>query len=167
MNGHRTNSFLPTRGFRQGDPLSPYLFILCLEYLCRKIHEACFHQDWKPFKIRGVETEISHLLFADDIILFGEANLNTLTTMKMILENFFSISRQNANDSKSMVYFSPNTPIEKQDEFELESNIMSTHDLGICLVFPLCHRKPSKGKLSFILDKMASKLASCIGKQKP
>ena len=160
VNGHRTNPFRPTRGIRQGDPLSPYLFILCLEYLSRKIHEACFHKDWKPFKLRGGETEISHLLFADDIILFGEANQNTLTTMKIVLENFFSISGQKANDSKSMVYFSPNTPIEMKDEFEQELNIMSTHDLGIYLGFPLCHRKPSKGKLSFIIDKMTSKLAS-------
>lgn len=59
-----------------------------------------------------------------------------------------------------MLYFSPNTSIDMRDDFEQEMNICSTNDLGIYLGFPLCHRKPSKNKLTFIIDKVASKLAS-------
>ena len=160
INGSRTQKFEPSRGIRQGDPLSPYLFILCLEYLSRKIHEACNNKEWAPFRVRRNATKISHLMFADDILLFGEASLSTLTTMNATLHSFFHLSGQKIDESKSMLYFSPNTPMDIKDEFEQELNILSTNDLGTYLGFPLCHRKPSKNKLSFLIDKMASKLSS-------
>lgn len=125
-----------TRGIRQGDPLSPYLFIICLDYLSRKIHEACNLKAWTPFKVRGGNTEISHLFFADDILLFGEANSLTLSTMRSILNSFFAISGQKSNDAKSMIYFSPNTNMNIRDDFEQDFNILSTNDLGTYLGFP-------------------------------
>lgn len=56
-----------------------------------------------------------------------------------------------SNDSKDMLYFSPNTSIEMRDEFEQEMNIMSTQDLVSYLGFPLCHMKPSNLLLSLNL----------------
>lgn len=160
FNGTRTDPFIPSRGIRQGDPLSPYLFIICLEYLSGTIHEACYSKDWTPFKVRRGCTEISHLFFADDILLFGEANISTLLTIKSVLNNFLHTSGQKQNESKIMLFFSPNTSVEIMDEFEQEMNISSTSDLGTYLGFPLCHKKPSKNKLSFIIDKVEGKLAS-------
>lgn len=47
-NGERTDSFAMTRGVRQGDPISPYLFVLCLERLGHIIDKAVSDGRWKP-----------------------------------------------------------------------------------------------------------------------
>lgn len=74
VNGVLSSGFRPTRGIRQGDPISPYLFLLCEEglssllksigpvHLSRGIRVG-FHAPW-----------ISHLLFADDCIVFSKAS---------------------------------------------------------------------------------------------
>ena len=64
-NGFATNWFKPTRGVRQGCPLSPYLFILSVEILCTKIRQS---ELVKGIKIYGNEVKVSQ--FADDTNLF-------------------------------------------------------------------------------------------------
>lgn len=51
INGCTEESFVPTGGIRQGDPLSPYIFILCLEYLSIAIANACEDKSWTPIRI--------------------------------------------------------------------------------------------------------------------
>jgi hypothetical protein len=74
INGGLTDSFNPSRGLRQGDPLSPYLFILCQETLSRLIEKQLSER-----RINGVKASIggpaiTHVMYADDIILFSKTN---------------------------------------------------------------------------------------------
>ena len=46
FNGEALDSIYPSRGIRQGDPLSPYLFILCMEFLGQLIEEKCNAKLW-------------------------------------------------------------------------------------------------------------------------
>jgi len=65
----------PSRGVHQGDPLSLYLFILCLERLSRLLEEAVRDKKIHPIGFRG-QIRISHLFFANDIFLFTKAKVN-------------------------------------------------------------------------------------------
>ena len=71
FNGGKLEPFLPSRGIRQGDPISPYIFILCLEYLGLLIHEKTTSKTWKAVKASKIGPAFTHLFFANDLILFG------------------------------------------------------------------------------------------------
>ena len=159
INGHPSKEFLPSRGIRQGDPLSPYIFIICMEMLSRIIHKSCEENKWKPFRLRGGSTSISHLMFADDLILFGEATPQTLLAVRESLSLFFKLSGQKMNNGKSKIFFSPNTPQSLVDEFEQDLDVLAAKDLGIYLGFPLSNKRPAKKHFQNIVGKLENKLS--------
>lgn len=106
INGQPSQYFLPSRGIRQGDPLSPYIFIICMEVLCRDISKAVEETKWKPVKLSRNGPKLSHLLFADDLILFGSATRENASIIHGIIRNFSNLSGQKVNFSKSKMIFS-------------------------------------------------------------
>ena len=75
INGQPHGHIIPTRDLRQGDPLSPYLFILCAEGLSNLISKAEMNGRVLGLPITRGGTKIGHLFFADDSLLFCKANL--------------------------------------------------------------------------------------------
>lgn len=73
INGHIGEKIVPTRGLRQGDPLSPFLFLICGERLSSLIRLALNEGFFKGVKISRSGPQVTHLLSADDCILFEEA----------------------------------------------------------------------------------------------
>uniref|UniRef100_A0A803QDN8 Reverse transcriptase domain-containing protein n=1 Tax=Cannabis sativa TaxID=3483 RepID=A0A803QDN8_CANSA len=74
INGTISDSIVPSRGIRQGDPLSPYLFLLCSKGL-----SAAFRLGEKYFGFKGISisrnaTPVSHLFLADDFLIFSTAS---------------------------------------------------------------------------------------------
>ena len=63
VNGNALEAFSPSRGIRQGDPLSPYLFILCMEYLDSHVEEKCSKGAWIPLNASCGNIKISHPFF--------------------------------------------------------------------------------------------------------
>jgi hypothetical protein len=87
VNGKPTNFFKSARGLRQGCPLSPILFLLIVEGLSRAILEQVGENKIKGIPVaRGVK--ITHLMFVDDIILFGIGNMVEWKVYQKILELF-------------------------------------------------------------------------------
>lgn len=72
-NGEERDAFKPTRGLRQVEPLSTFLFVLCMERLSHWINSRVDVGLWKRLKMSRRSPIISHLLFVDDILFFDEA----------------------------------------------------------------------------------------------
>lgn len=75
-NGCRTDGFTPMRGLRQGDPLSPYLFVLCMERLGDMIAKEVRENRWMSVQVSNNGHRISYPFFADDVLLFPKAKVS-------------------------------------------------------------------------------------------
>jgi len=135
-NGEPTDKFNPSRGIRQGEPLSPYLFVACMERLPQYIEDLVGARQWRPIPVCRGGPKISHLLFADDIILFAEATEEQARVIKRCLDIFCDASRQKLSTSKSKVLFSPNTLYHQVDTICNILGMTSTNDLGKYLGVP-------------------------------
>ncbi|XP_026400051.1 uncharacterized protein LOC113295938 [Papaver somniferum] len=108
VNGSPSPSFKPTRGIRQGDPLSPYLFILAMEAFSRNMNHYEVTKQLTSMKILRSAPKINHLLFADDCLLFCKANLDQTRKLLQLIEDFSFCSGQLINFHKSAIYFTKN-----------------------------------------------------------
>ncbi|KAK3183231.1 hypothetical protein Dsin_030517 [Dipteronia sinensis] len=88
LNGELTEPFRPGYGIRQRDPLSPYIFVLCMEKLSHLISHKLLHGTWKSVRISRGGPEVSHLFFADDLILFGQVTTSQTEIMENCLDTF-------------------------------------------------------------------------------
>lgn len=104
MNGSPCGFFSSSRGLRQGDPLSPFLFILLAETFNWAIRAAKLGGLWKGIRIQNVPRSISHCLFANDTLLFGQASLGEARVIKGIIQNYASFSGQRVNVDKSKIF---------------------------------------------------------------
>lgn len=93
-NGGALESFLPSRGIRQGDLISPYLFILYMEVLGALIMEKCNSKFWNPIKVSQGGLAFSHHFFANDLVLFAKADQKNYLAVKDVLDAFCSLSGQ-------------------------------------------------------------------------
>lgn len=98
----------PSRGLRQGDPLSPYLFIIYAEGLSSLIRYY-ERKNWlKGIKICRKAPTISHMLFADDSYLFCKVEVHQASNVMELLASYEHASGQRINKNKSSVFFSAN-----------------------------------------------------------
>lgn len=158
-NGKKLPGFTPSRGLRQGDPLSPYLFVLCMEVLGQKITKAVESQQWRPVNLSRQGPKVSHVFVADDLLLFGEASFSQARFMEYILADFCWFSGQRVNQGKSRVWFSPNTPLYLKNAICTEFGILPTAALGSYLGVPLVHGKLKGMHYKFLVEKVEKRLA--------
>ncbi|BFG41163.1 hypothetical protein CerSpe_274360 [Prunus speciosa] len=160
LNGELTDTLFPKCGIRQGDPLSPYLFVLCMEKLSHIIQQSVQDKAWKPVQICQSGPFISHLFFADDLILFGKASVNQAIVMKNCLDGFCRLSGQKVSFEKSMIYVSPNTSSELAHSIATICGSPLTTCLGKYLGVPLIHTRVTKATYQEIIDKVQRRLSS-------
>ena len=90
LNGTLLDLFAPSRGLRQGDPLSPFLFLFVADGLSTILKHEVNIGNITPVKICRRAPGISHLLFADDSLLFFEATQDQALKVKEILDLYAS-----------------------------------------------------------------------------
>ncbi|KAL9685059.1 hypothetical protein QQ045_022505 [Rhodiola kirilowii] len=140
------------RGLRQGDPISPYLFLLCSEWLSMRIEADIQMRRMKGTRICRGAPVLSHLFFADDSIFFLKATKQNARVLKANLEDYETISGQKINFDKSEIVFSGN--VQEEDKMEIiqilgvKETPMHTKYLGLPIVFS----NNRAGSFKFIID---------------
>lgn len=110
VNGEPARLITPKVVLRQGDPQSPYLFILCMEMLSRRITHQQRQGLINGLKAHRKASKIAHLLFADDALFFIKRSLDNVWNLQNILSTFCFMSGEIINTQKSYTVFSRNTP---------------------------------------------------------
>lgn len=118
INGVPHGHIAPTRGLRQGDPLSPYLFLFCVEGLSTLINKVSINGELTGVAACRIGPRISHLFFANDGLIFCRATTRECENLQRILEEYEGASGQQLNREKTSLFFSHNTPFDVQEEIK-------------------------------------------------
>ena len=101
LNGTLVGYFEGKMGLRQGDPLSPYLFVLVMEVFSRILADHTGGGSGFRFHAKCLKLNLTHLCFVDDLLIFYEASLNSIKIIQAALLEFEELSGLKANPSKS------------------------------------------------------------------
>ena len=98
--------FQPSRGLRKGDPLSPYLFLLCTKGFSAMLHRCAEVGTLHGQRILRYSLVLTHLFFTNDSLIFLPANSNDGHQLKQVLYAYELAFGQKVNFDKSAIYFS-------------------------------------------------------------
>lgn len=110
INGVPQGLVKPSRGLRQGDPLSPHIFILCTEILSALCIKGEENRTLPGIKVARGSPAINHLLFADDTMFFCKSSPRCVDALMKILSTYEDVSGQRINPQKSAITFLAKTP---------------------------------------------------------
>ncbi|WZZ24791.1 hypothetical protein YC2023_008192 [Brassica napus] len=165
INDSALESVKPDRGIRQGDPLSPYIFILCGEVLSGLCHKAQLRGDITGISVARHSPRISHLLFADDTMFFLKVNAANSTALHSILHDYELASGQLINTNKSSISFSAKTPQEMRISVKQTLGIAKEGGVGKYLGLPELFTRRKRDLFSSIVDRIKLKAASWSSRQ--
>lgn len=135
INGELQGFLKNTRGHRQGDLISPYIFVITINIFSLKLEEITskieFEYHWKCKK-----SKITHLCFANDLFIFCNAEVNSVKLVKEALDRFQRWSRLITNNAKSNVFFSRASIEEKRaiNILQFEEGTIPFKYLGVPIV---------------------------------
>ncbi|KAM0052219.1 putative RNA-directed DNA polymerase [Helianthus debilis subsp. tardiflorus] len=104
VNGSPTFEFRCQKGLRQGDPLSPFLFLVVMEALSCMVNKACSVGRFKGVKLPNGGPTVSNLLYADDALILGEWEEGNILTVARMLRVFYACSGLKINIHKSNMF---------------------------------------------------------------
>ncbi|GFP98893.1 line-1 retrotransposable element orf2 protein, partial [Phtheirospermum japonicum] len=154
LNGSLHDMFEGKRGLRQGDPLSPFLFVLCIEYLSRSLNIATANPDFN-FLPRCEANRITHLAFADDLMLMARGDPTSVRILMKCLSNFSDQSGLSMNALKSDLYTATIVGEDLEEIQDITGIPLGTMPFR-CLGIPLSAHKLRPMHYAPFIDKIAS-----------
>ncbi|MBA0873317.1 hypothetical protein Goshw_000773, partial [Gossypium schwendimanii] len=146
-------------------PLSPYMFVLCIEWLGHSINLALSRGIWNPICISRSRPPLSHLLFGDDIVIFYKADAKHCKLLKEILHGFFELSVHKDNPRKTNIFFSKGVEEYVSSMLSNMLGFQKVHDLGHYLGVSLFHQRVTNSTMYFVVEKVRMKLQSWDARQ--
>jgi hypothetical protein len=155
FNGNLLDSFSPSRGLRQGDTLSPFLFLFVADALSTLLQKEVNENAIEPVKICRRAPGVSHLLFADDSLLFFKANGEQVLKIKEILETYATSTGQLINPSKCSIMFGNSCPVETRAEVRTVLGVRQETFEAKYLGLPTPEGRMSNGKFQSLQNRLA------------
>ena len=110
INGSPHGFFKSSRSLRQGDPLSPSLFVIGAEVLSRGLNNLTTQPGFRGFSIPRGCPPVTHLAFADDVLIFSNGSTTALKQITRVLDTYQRVSGQLVNTQKCGYLMHPSTP---------------------------------------------------------
>uniref|UniRef100_A0A803Q980 Reverse transcriptase domain-containing protein n=1 Tax=Cannabis sativa TaxID=3483 RepID=A0A803Q980_CANSA len=158
LNGKPQKKIHPGRGLRQGDPISPYLFVLCNDVLSRMLDRSQDKGDIHGIKISREAPAVTHLMFADDTLLFSRANTMEASIIGDCIKKFEGWSGQVCSKQKSGILFSSNCVKSMKENIEAQLGISTINDEEKYLGNPFVFSRRRKKDFDFIRSKLKQRL---------
>jgi hypothetical protein len=105
INGVPSHPFSPTCGIRQGDPLSPFLFIIMEEGLSCSIQASIENHTLTGLPLHGIDPPVSHSQFVDDTLMMGSPMVHEAQKILSTIQTFCNTSGMDINKEKSQIFF--------------------------------------------------------------
>ncbi|KAM6599952.1 hypothetical protein CsatA_019561 [Cannabis sativa] len=162
--GHALDPFTPSRGIRQGDPLSPYLFLICAEGFSSLIKSFEAQGELHGCRVCNGAPIISHMLFADDSYLYCKAIDKEALNVIRLLQLFEQASGQQVNFAKSTIFFSSNTTESIKARMCSLLGMVEAPPNSLYLGLPCTMGRNKNAILGFLKDKMEKRILSWEGR---
>lgn len=127
LNGQPVGNIKPSRGLHQGDPLSPYLFLLCALGLQSLIQKVEGDEDNRGVFLWRNGPQVSHLFFANDSVLFSRAMEANATKLWRPWLSIREVQGKKNNRDKTNIFFSSNTQAHIQTRIQALLGVPAIH----------------------------------------
>ena len=136
MNGQPRGNIVPSRGLRQGDPLNPFIFILCTEALASHLNQAESQGKITGMCVTPTCLSVSHLVFADDSRFFCKAEPRECEEVMKVVKRYGKTSGQCINFDKSSLLFGKQINATSRQEIKDALGIQNEGGMGTYLGIP-------------------------------
>ncbi len=154
FNGTLLSTFAPSRGLCQGDPLSPFLFLLVADGLSLLLEEKVRLGAITPVKVCRGAPSISHLLFADNTLLFFKAKREEAVVIKEVLECYADGTDQLINPGKCSIMFGDISDLSIRQEISSVLQVANSDFDDKYLGFPTPQGRMHKGKFQNLNERI-------------